>query len=204
MIRVGLTGGIGSGKSTVAKILEVLGIPVYYADEAARRLMNQDPGLVASMRATFGDQAYRDGQLDRAYIAQVVFSQPSRLEQLNALVHPAVMRDAEIWMSGQTAPYAIHEAALIFEAGVDRRLDFVIGVTAPQQLRIQRVMNRDRCTREEVLGRIRQQMDEQEKMNRCQAVLHNDETSLLTPQVLDLHAQLLLRAAQPPENTTSA
>ena len=191
MLRIGLTGGIGSGKSTVAGIFEVLGIPVYYADEAARHLMNEDPTLRKNIVAHFGQEAYRDGLLDRAYISRQVFNNPEQLRTLNALVHPVTMEDSRRWMKQQNSPYAIKEAALIFESGGEQYLDHVIGVSAPEPLRIERTMKRDHVSREEVQKRMKQQLPEDEKMNRCDFVIYNDEVRPVLPQVLELHRQLL-------------
>ncbi len=195
MLRVGLTGGIGSGKTTVARIFEVIGIPVYYADLEARRLMNEDPTLRSAIIDAFGEKAYdADGKLDRPYIAALVFNQPDKLSLLNSLTHPATIRDAESWMRDQRTPYAIKEAALIFESGSDQYLDFVIGVQSPLALRINRIMERDRITEDEVLIRMRRQMNEEEKMKKCDAVVVNDEVSFLIPQVLKIHQLLLKRS----------
>jgi len=191
VLRVGLTGGIGSGKSTVAQIFEVLGIPVYYADIAAKKIMNEDEGLRLAITNIFGNQAYANNTLDRKYISSIVFSDPAKLQQLNALVHPATKKDSESWMQHQTSPYAIHEAALIFEAKVSDRLDLVIGVSSPIELRIKRARERDKVSREEVLKRMDQQLDEELKMSKCDFVLINDEQQLLIPQVLELHEKLI-------------
>ena len=191
VLRVGLTGGIGSGKSTAAQIFEVLGIPVYYADTAAKRLMNEDEELRAGIRKIFGKEAYINETLDRKYISSIVFSSPPKLELLNALVHPVTKKDAETWMQQQTTPYAIHEAALIFEANVAERLDYVIGVSSPIELRVSRAMERDKVSREEVLKRMDQQLDEDVKMSKSDFVLINDEQQLLIPQMLVLHEKLI-------------
>lgn len=191
VLKVGLTGGIGSGKSTVAKIFEVLGIPVYYADAGAKRLMNEDAELISSISKKFGEQAYINKVLNRKYISSIVFSDPVKLEQLNAIVHPATKKDSENWMNRQTTPYAIHEAALIFEAKVSDRLDYVIGVSSPQESRIKRAMGRDDVSQEEVLRRMNKQLDEEIKMKKCDFVLINDEKQLLIPQVLELHEKLI-------------
>ena len=191
VLRVGLTGGIGSGKSTIAQIFEVLGIPVYYADISAKKLMNENADLRSSITNIFGEQAYTNNILDRKYISSIVFSDPAKLQQLNALVHPATKKDGEAWMQEQTSPYAIHEAALIFEAKVSDRLDLVIGVSSPIELRIKRAMERDKVSREEVLKRMEQQLDEEVKMSKCDFVLINDEQQLLIPQVLVLHEKLV-------------
>ncbi len=187
MIKIGLTGGIGSGKTTVAKIFEVLGIPVYYADDAAKHLMNTDPGLKEQIIKNFGENSYINGELDRKHIAAIVFNEKAKLELLNSLTHPATIRDAEEWMKKQNSPYIIKEAALLFESGANRSVDQVVGVYAPLPLRIQRTMQRDRITEEDVLKRVSRQMDEEEKIKRCDHVIINDEDQLLVPQVLNLH-----------------
>jgi dephospho-CoA kinase len=187
MLRIGITGGIGSGKSTVSKIFEVLGIPVYYADDASKRLMNEDETLKEKIRSIFGNETYIDGQLNRAYLSTIVFNNPEKLSLLNSIVHPATIKDAADWMKRQTAPYAIKEAALIFESGSQEHLDKVIGVYAPAAIRIQRVMQRDNATREAVLGRMNKQIDEEMKMRLCDYVITNDEQELVIPQVMKLH-----------------
>jgi len=187
MLRIGLTGGIGSGKSTVAKIFEVLGIPVYYADDAAKRLMNEDENLKEQITHHFGSDSYIDGKLNRSFIAKMVFNHKEKLELLNSLTHPAVMHDSEKWIAAQTTPYAIREAALIFESGIYKHLDYVIGVSSPEELRIERTMKRDNVSREEVLKRMKSQMDENKKINLCDFVIYNNEEQFIMPQVLALH-----------------
>ena len=194
MLRIGITGGIGSGKTTVAKVFEVLGIPVYYADDAAKRLMNEDGELKEKIQLQFGNEVYKNGQLDRKHLAEIVFTSPEKLALLNALVHPVTLKDAEKWMQQQSTPYAIKEAALIFESGAQEHLDHVIGVTAPAPLRIQRTMQRDGITREEVMARMDKQMDETIKMKLCDFVLVNNEQEMLLPQILLLHEKLLVLA----------
>ena len=191
VLRIGLTGGIGSGKSTAAQIFEVLGIPVYYADVEAKRLMNDNAELRSSIKKNFGEEAYINDSLYRKHVASIVFADPDKLALLNSIVHPATKKEAENWMRQQTTPYAIHEAALIFEAKVSERLDYVIGVSSPQELRIKRATERDNVTREEVLKRMNQQLDEEIKMSTCDFVLINDEEHLLIPQVLELHQKLI-------------
>lgn len=195
MIRVGLTGGIGSGKSTIARIFEVLGIPVYYADPEAQQLMHQDPDLKAAIIRHFGPDSYLDEKLNRAYLSQLIFSEPEKRELLNSLVHPAVKRHAEEWMRRQSTPYAIHEAALVFEAGVTERLDLVIGVYAPEALRLLRATRRDNSNVEEVKKRMKGQIEEDIKMKLCDHVIINDEQQAVIPQVLSLH-QLLLEKSR--------
>lgn len=187
MLKIGLTGGIGSGKSTVAKIFETLGIPVYYADAEAKRLMNSSETLKKVIRQNFGEATYENDQLNRKYLAGIVFNDPEKLELLNALIHPVTINDAEQWMQQQSAPYSIKEAALLFESGAAENLDFIVGVYAPQALRIKRVMKRDGLTADEIMKRINRQVNEEMKMKLCDFVIINDEQELLIPQVLKLH-----------------
>jgi dephospho-CoA kinase len=195
MLKIGLTGGIGSGKTTVARIFEVLGIPVYYADQAARDLMNNDPELKKQIISGFGTGAFIDGQLNRSWLADQVFNNPEKLALLNSFVHPVTMRDADSWMKAQVSAYAIKEAALIFEGGLEKYFAFIIGVTAPESLRLERAVQRDHSTAENVLQRMRQQLEEKEKISRCDFVIVNDEKQALLPQVLTLHDTLILKAS---------
>jgi dephospho-CoA kinase len=194
MLKIGLTGGIGSGKTTVAQIFEVLGIPVYYADTAARDLMNRDPELKNQIISAFGPGVYKEGKLDRTYLGGLVFGDPEKLARLNTIVHPATLRDSVGWIQNQKTPYVIKEAALIFEAGLEKFLDYTIGVSAPESLRLERVMNRDQVTSEKVLQRMQQQMDEKEKISRCDFVIINDGKQALLPQVLAIHETLMEKA----------
>lgn len=191
MLRIGLTGGIGSGKSTVAHIFNVLGIPVYSADDASKRLMSEDQELKKNIINSFGKESYTDGELNRKYLSDQVFNDSKKIELLNSLVHPATLKDAEQWMQKQNAPYVIKEAALIFESGFNKLLDFIIGVQSPLSLRIKRVIERDNVTSEQVEARIKLQMDEEEKINLCDFIIVNDEKQLLIPQVLLLHEKFL-------------
>ena len=191
MIKVGITGGIGSGKTTVAKIFEVLGIAVYYADDAAKRLMMEDAALKEKIEQAFGKDTYDNGILNRAKLSSLVFNNPEKLALLNGIVHPATIADADKWMQQQTTPYVLKEAALIFESGASTHLDKVIGVFTPVELRIQRVMQRDNISEEAVKARISKQMDEAEKMRLCDYVIKNDEQELLIPQVLKIHEDLI-------------
>lgn len=191
MLRIGLTGGIGSGKTTVAQIFNVLGIPVYSSDDAAKRLMNEDEDLKKKIIESFGKESYQNGELNRKYVANEAFSDPKKIKLLNSMVHPATIKDASAWMEKQNAPYVIKEAALIFESGSDQFLDYVIGVKSPLNLRIERTMKRNNVTAEEVASRMKLQMDEVEKMNRCDFIIVNDEKEMLIPQVLSLHQKFL-------------
>ncbi len=191
MLRIGLTGGIGSGKSSVAGIFTVLGIPVFDADRQAKLVMEKDLQLILSIQKVFGENSYTNGKLNRPYIADIVFNNPVKLEALNALVHPATILAANNWMNVQTTPYVIKEAALMFESGSASNLDYVIGVHSPENIRINRVIKRDNVSREQVLARMNQQIDEVVKMKLCDFVVENDEQQLLIPQVLQLHEKFL-------------
>ncbi len=186
MMRIGLTGGIGSGKSTVARIFEVLGIPVYYADEAAKKLMAEDEELKQQIIAAFGAGSYTDGRLNRGHLSSIVFNNPEQLALLNSIVHPVTIQDAQKWMEQQTSPYTIKEAALIFESGSQKNLDKVIGVHAPEELRIKRIMQRDKITEDGIRLRMQNQMNEEDKMKLCDFVIWNDEKHVLVEQVLEI------------------
>ncbi len=191
VLKIGITGGIGSGKTIITKIFELLGVCVYYADEASKRLYHTNEELMANLKKHFGDDVYTNEQLNRSKLAAIVFNDPAKLELLNSLVHPLTIKDAEEWMHKQNAPYILKEAALLFESNSAKGLDFVIGVSAPEELRIKRVMERDGIKKEEVLIRIERQMDEKTKMSLCDFVIKNDEKELVIPQVLALHKRFL-------------
>ena len=194
MLLVGLTGGIGSGKTVVCSIFEKLGVPVYHADEAARRLMNSDDGLMEGIRKMFGEQAYGKEGLDRNYLAGLVFGNQERLSELNSLVHPAVREDFKRWAGRQRdAAYVIEEAAILFESGASQEMDLTVLVYAPEEIRIKRVMERDGVSREEVVKRIGHQMSEEKLMKMADHHLLNDGTALILPQVIELHNKILNR-----------
>lgn len=189
---VGLTGGIGSGKSTVAKIFEILHIPVYYADDRAKWLMNFDQGLRLKIQEEFGPESYdSEGNLNRSYLASTVFSDPEKVGKINSLVHPAVGKDFENWASHQDAPYVLKEAALIFETGGEKKLDVVINVSSPLKIRISRVLMRDsHRSLDQVNHIIDQQMPDEVKNEKADFVIKNTDTKMLIPQVLAIHQKL--------------
>jgi len=189
-LQIGITGGIGSGKSMVCRIFETLGISVYDADSHAKELMTTDGILVNEIKKEFGTLSYNpDGSLNRAYLARTVFNDEKRLATLNKLVHPRVGLDYKAWADQKKhQPYILKEAALLFESGTSQSLDAIIVVHANTELRINRVLKRDlHRTREQVLAIIAHQMPEEEKLKRADYVIRNDETTLLIPQVLKLH-----------------
>lgn len=194
ILKIGITGGIGSGKTTICRIFETLGIPVYDADTQAKRLMTTDKSLIAAIKKAFGSDSYdTEGHLNRPYLAQLVFQNPLKLNELNALVHPAVLHDGEIWHQQQTGvPYTLKEAALLFESDSYKFLDKIITVYAPVETRIERVILRGGGTikRTEVEARIAKQLPDEEKVKRSDFVISNDGTQALIPQVLKIHQTL--------------
>lgn len=195
MLKIGITGGIGSGKTTVCKLFELLSVPVYYADGRAKWLMANDSDLIAKIKKLLGKSAYfSDGTLNRRYIADIVFDDKSKLNQLNALVHPAVGRDGEAWNRRQEelgAPYTLKEAAILFESKSHLSLDKVITVYAPEEMRIARVRARDGTDRASVAARIKEQISDEEKIELSDFVIYNDGTKSLIRQVFELHRHLL-------------
>jgi dephospho-CoA kinase len=197
MLKIGITGNIGGGKTTVSKIFEVLGIPVFYADDAAKNVMIADPELIEGIKTTFGKEAYfDDGTLNRKHIADIVFNDEAELAKLNALVHPATFRAFDTWVAQvKNVPYVAKEAALLFESTSYKMCDYSIMVTAPLELRIQRVMQRDGLSRAEIESRDVKQFSEEKKTKLADFVILNDDTKLVIPQVLELHEQFLSLAA---------
>lgn len=191
-LKIGLTGGIGSGKSYVAKVFKALGVPFYDADKEAKELMNTNSAIKNALILEFGKQVYDiEGHLDRTYLASQVFRDKERLDKLNAIVHPIVIQHGEDWALSQNFPYSLKEAALLFESGSYKKLDYTILVTAPTDMRIARVMQRDTITREEVLDRINKQLPDEEKQKLADFIIVNDGLTPLLPQILPLHKQFL-------------
>ncbi len=191
MIRVGLTGGIGSGKSVVAQVLAVLGIPVFDADAAGKNALAIDPALSAAVIRRFGAAIYPGGTLDRTALAAIVFIDKQALADLNALVHPIVHASFGRWADGQHAPYVVMEAAILAETGGYAAFDRIVVVSAPEALRMQRVMRRDGVGEEAVKARLRNQTSEEERLRIAHHVIINNDQRLVIPQVLAIHAELL-------------
>ena len=189
--KIGITGGIGSGKTSVCMIFETLGIPVYYADMQAKQLMNTDSELKASIKGYFGSGIYHDETLDRNKLAEIIFNDKAALEKVNSWVHPAVARDFGDWCNRQTSPYVLQEAAIIFESNLAHRFEKVILVTAPDPIRIKRVCARDQVAPETVRNRMKNQWSEEEKIPLANYIIYNDEEHLITPQVMEIHGRLL-------------
>ncbi|MBD1430916.1 dephospho-CoA kinase [Sphingobacterium litopenaei] len=191
-IKVGITGGIGSGKSFVAKIFKTMGIPFYDADKEAKLIMTRSVIIREGLIQAFGEEVYfEDGSLNRKWLSAQVFNNPEKLELLNTIVHPVVIQDAVDWANTQTSCYSLKEAALLFESGSYKTLDYTILVVAPEELRIERVMNRDGVSREEVLNRINKQMPEEEKRKLADFIIVNNGIQPLIPQLYEIHKQLI-------------
>lgn len=192
MIKVGITGGIGSGKTTVAKMFEAKGIPIYNADKRAKYLMTFDKLLKSQIISQFGKKVYHlNGRLNRQALASIIFNDKSKLAIINTLVHPAVARDGSAWFEDQKTPYAIKEAALMIESGSHEDLDILIVVTADVEERIKRVQKRDKATKEEVKARIKNQLSDADRLIHADYVIDNNNYSLLQEQVDALHEELL-------------
>ncbi|MES2107562.1 MAG: dephospho-CoA kinase [Bacteroidota bacterium] len=192
MLKIGLTGSIGSGKTTVSKAFEVLGVPVFYADDAAKKAMVTDQILIEAIKAEFGDASYLDdGALNRKHIANIVFNDGAYLARLNALVHPATFRAFDDWVKTiDNVPYVLKEAALLFESDSYKMCDYSITVTAPFETRIKRVMQRDNLTRAEIESREAKQFPEEKKAALADYIIINDDVQMVIPQVLELHAKI--------------
>ena len=196
-MKIGITGGIGSGKSTVCQIFKILGIPVYSADDRAKWLMAHDPELKSSILSEFGKESYTSsGELNRTYLAEKVFPNPQAVAKINSLVHPSVGRDFEAWVELQNSPYILKEAALIFESGGEKKLDGVINVSSPLKIRVARVLLRDPYRSEEQVNHIiDQQMPDEEKNSKADFVIKNSDNKMLIPQVLAIHQELVKKCS---------
>jgi dephospho-CoA kinase len=191
MIKVGITGGIGSGKSTACKIFRTLGIPVFEADNVARQLMNSDAGIRIQLIKLFGAAVYLPDQtIDRKLLASIVFSNPSLLAQLNAVVHPIVKNAFDEWCEKQESPYILHEAAILFESDFYKMMDKTITVVTNEEERIRRVTNRNGTTPEMVKQRIQNQWTDGQRMNLADFVINNNENELIIPQIIDIDKKI--------------
>ncbi len=192
---VGLTGGIGSGKTTVAKIFAQLKVPIYDADTEAKILLDTDDKLHKALVQLLGNSVENSaGKIDRAKMAELVFAEKKLLTEVNALVHPAVAKHFKSWYKEVSQPYVLREAAILFESGAYKDCDAVITVFAPEELRIERVMQRNGITKAEVQSRISNQWPEEEKLKRADFVLYNDGSKSLIKQVLAIHENLISKA----------
>ncbi len=196
MYSVGLTGGIGSGKSTVARVFGVLGIPVFNADDESKRLLGENEAVKQAVITAFGESVYPNGHLDRAVLASIVFSNPEALARLNAIAHPALRKRFSQWVDQQRSPYVLLEAALLVDIGWYKSLDQLIVVSAPEEERTKRVMARDGITAEQVQLRMRNQISDEQRSHVANMVIENNGMEMIIPQVLALHERLLAKASE--------
>lgn len=190
MYKVGITGGIGSGKSTVCAMLEEIGVAVYNSDARAKELMTTSATLREAIVARFGAECYTSEGLNRGYLAERVFGDAEELAALNSLVHPAVMADFEAWAERQEGSYVVFESAILFESGLEQRVDMAVAVLSPEELRIERAMRRDGTTREQVVARIRRQLSDDERADRAKYAIVNVDLEELREDVEQLHRRL--------------
>lgn len=191
MLKIGLTGGMGSGKTTVAGIFGVLGVPVFAADERAKAIMDEDPAVRSALIARFGEGIYPGGRLDRQALARIIFNDEDALKAVNGIVHPAVRADFQQWVGVHQSPYVIMEAAIMAENDGWKRFDQVITVACPEQERIRRVMERDGLSEEQVRARLRNQASDEQRQRIAHHVVRNDGQELIIPQVLAIHERIL-------------
>ena len=191
MLKIGLTGGIGSGKTTVLLIFRTLGIPVYHADDRAKWLMNQNSELITALINNFGKEIYLNNQINTSYLSNIVFKDLEKLKKLNSIVHPKVAEDFLSWCSKQRSPYIVKEAAILIESGAYQQLDKVILVTAELGERIKRIMIRDQVTEQDVMQRVRNQMSDEEKIPYADFVISNNTDNSLIEKVKDLHNEIM-------------
>ena len=188
---IGLTGGIGSGKTTVARMFAALGVPVYIADDRAKYIMHTDPEVRNAICTLFGKEAYRNDQLNKQYLATIVFSDPEKLQQLNAIVHPAVDKDFQDWLHIQDFSYVIKEAAILFESGGYKKCDQIILVQSPERIRVERVIHRDKTTEKEVRNRMKNQWTDDKKRALSDHIINNINISDTERYVRNIHVKLL-------------
>ena len=188
---IGLTGGIGSGKTLISKVFKSLGIPVYNSDIEAKLLMNTDVLIVTELKQKFGDDLYRKNVLDRKKLAEIIFNDINKLNYVNSIVHPAVKLHFNKWIKKQKSEYVIKETAILFESGTNKDVDLIITVIAPEHIRIKLIIDRDRLKMEEIKSRTANQISDSEKMNRSDFIINNDNKQLILPQILKIHKKII-------------
>lgn len=191
IFRLGVTGGIGSGKSTVCKVFNVLGIPVFSADDEGRDIMHTDPELKKNLNELIGEDLYASGKLDREKLASIIFNNRSVLDKVNKMVHPRVLNKYNEWCDKQSSDYVIFEAAVLFEGRAEEHVDKILAVIAPLEERIKRVMERNKVSREQVMERVDNQISEKEMIKRSDFVINNADEKMIIPEVLGIHNKIL-------------
>ena len=188
---IGLTGGIGSGKSTVLELFKILGVKTYSADESAKKLVNTDTYLINLIKSSFGENIYNKGQLNSKKLSDIVFEDKDKLKLLNSIIHPAVAKDFKLFLNSNNEDYIVKEAAIIFETKSENNYDKIILIQSPLEIRIERVINRDNISREEVMKRINNQLDENLIIDKCDYVISNENKEDLEDKVLSIHHDLI-------------
>lgn len=190
-MKLGITGGIGSGKTSVCRVFNVLGIPFFSADEDARKIMDSDNKIIEKVKTIAGKDVYSSGSLDRTELARLIFNNDNLLKKINAVVHPIVFEHFKSWAKSATAPYVIMEAAILFESGASDLVDRTVTVVTPVEERIERIVRRNNLTREQVLDRIKNQMGDEEKIRLSDYIIYNSEHEMIIPSVLKIHEEIL-------------
>jgi dephospho-CoA kinase len=189
--KLGITGGIGSGKTSVCRVFEVLGIPVFSADSQAREIMEKDTGIIAGINSLIGKDVYKNGILDRTELASIIFNNTTILKKVNSLVHPAVFDSFNKWATIQSTPYVIMEAAILFESGASAFVDKIATVVAPVEQRVKRVVLRNKLSQEQVMERMRNQIGDEERISLSDFVINNSENDMIIPSILKIHNEIL-------------
>ena len=190
-LKLGVTGGIGSGKTTVCKVFSVLGIPVFSADDEAKKIQESDRDLQLKINSFAGRDLFPDGKLDRAGLARLIFSDKELLEKVNSVVHPAVFRSFREWAVNQNSPYSIMEAAILFESGAFKMMDRIVTVVTPMEERIERLVRSKRLSREQIIERIKNQIDDESRIARSDFVIFNSENEMIIPAILGIHDEMI-------------
>jgi len=190
-IKLGVTGGIGSGKTSVCRVFDALGVPVFSADREAREIMENDIAIISGINSVAGKDLYTNGRLNRMELAAIIFNDNVLLKKVNSLVHPVVFDHFGIWVLEQTAPYVIMEAAILFESGASKIVDKVATVVAPVEQKVERIIRRNELSREQVLERMRNQMDDEARIKLSDYVIHNSENDMIIPAILNIHNDIL-------------
>jgi dephospho-CoA kinase len=190
-LKLGVTGGIGSGKTSVCKVFTVLGVPVFSADRIARDIMDSDEEIIRKLNSITGQDLYSNGSLDRVALASLIFNNCTLLEKVNSLVHPVVFDHFAVWEKSQTAPYIIMEAAILFESGASKLVDKIATIVAPEAERVKRVTQRNKLSINQVMERMKNQLDDETKINLSDYVIYNSENDMIIPAVLEIHKDIL-------------
>ena len=190
-MKIGVTGGIGSGKTSVCRVFNVLGIPVFSADTAGRKIMDSDNDIIEKVKVIAGKNLYSSGTLDRIELARLIFNDADLLKEINKVVHPVIFENFKVWIKSVSAPYSIMEAAILIESGGAALVDKIVTVVAPVEERVERVMRRNNLTREQVFDRIKNQMTDEEKIRQSDYVIYNSEHEMIIPDILKIHEEIL-------------